>query len=117
MAAYVLQPDLFTTRRNTMASTQHHNSLTAAGSPRGASADGHVLQLDQVQERIGDWVAEHPWTMIGVAAGAGVAVGAASRLRAVNELARVAAATASGVAVRLAVNSLAQWFQRERPLG
>lgn len=99
-----------------MASSQQHNSLTAGGASRhSASADGDVLPL--VQERVGEWVAAHPWTMVGVAAGAGVAIGAATRLRGVNELARVTAATASGIAVRLAVNSLTNWFARERPLG
>ena len=98
-----------------MASTQQHDSLTAGAPFRSASADGDVLPL--VQERVGEWVAAHPWTMVGVAAGAGVALGAATRLSAVNDLARVTAATASGIAVRLAINSLTSWFARERPLG
>jgi hypothetical protein len=55
--------------------------------------------------------------MVGVAAGAGVVLGAAMRLRAVNDLARVTAATASGIAVRLAVNSLTSWIARERTPG
>jgi hypothetical protein len=99
-----------------MASSQQHNSLTAGTDLRNAaSADGHILPL--VQERVSEWVAAHPWTMVGVAAGAGVAIGAATRLRAANELARVTAATASGIAVRLAVNSLTSWFARERSPG
>jgi surfactin synthase thioesterase subunit len=99
-----------------MASSQQHDSLTAR-SNRGqsSSADGINPQVERVQERLGEWVAQRPWTMVGAAAGVGVALGAATRLRPVNELTRVVAATASGVAVRLAINSLTHWFERERP--
>jgi hypothetical protein len=95
-----------------MPSEQQQNSH----SPQAflGSADGIAPQLERVQERVGDWVSDRPWTMVGAAAGVGVALGAATRMRALNDLTRMVAATASGVAVRLAINSLTQWFERER---
>ncbi|HMI90714.1 MAG TPA: hypothetical protein VK509_05090 [Polyangiales bacterium] len=97
-----------------MPSSQQQNSPSATATL--GSADSIGPQLERVQERVGDWVSDHPWTMVGAAAGVGVALGAATRVRALNDLTRMVAATASGVAVRLAINSLTQWFERERPL-
>jgi hypothetical protein len=74
-------------------------------------------QLAQVQDRVADLVAQQPWTMIGAAAGIGLACGAASRSAVARELTRTATATASGMAVRVALDALAQWFERERARG
>ena len=98
-----------------MPTSQPHNGLSAEASL--GSADGLPPQLERVQQRVGEWVSDHPWTMIGAAAGVGVALGAATRTRAMNDLTRTVAATASGIAVRLAIDSLTRWFERERPLG
>jgi hypothetical protein len=93
-----------------MASTHEPSSPNAHHQPRFTSADGEHPAFARAQVRLDDWVAERPWTMVGAAAGLGLALGAASRSRAVGEMSRMVAATASGVAVRLAVNSLTQWF-------
>jgi len=98
-----------------MPSSQPQNSHGAQAAL--GSADGIGPQLERVQERVGEWVSDHPWTMVGAAAGVGVALGAATRTRAMNDLTRTVAATASGIAVRLAIDSLTRWFERERPLG
>ena len=104
-----------------MAITQEPSSPNAHDQARFTSADGDRAAFARVQaraqERLEDLVAERPWTMVGAAAGVGLAIGAASRSRAVSELSRMVAATASGVAVRLAINSLTQWFARERRIG
>src|SRR6187200_1682011 len=88
-AAYVLQPALFTPPGANMASSQQHNSHTQE---LRSSADGmgpQLEQLERVQERVGVWVSDHPWTMVGAAAGVGVALGAATRMRAMNDLTRM----------------------------
>lgn len=84
----------------------------AARSNRGAN-DAEAL-LGRAQERLGDLVSERPWTMVGAAAGVGLALGAVSRTRASNDLVRMVSGTASGMAVRYAFDALAQWFERER---
>lgn len=68
-------------------------------------------QFEIAQERLGDWVAERPWAMVGAAAGVGVLVGAASRSRTTDEIGRMLASTAGGIATRFALNTLAQLFQ------
>ena len=67
-----------------------------------------------MRERVVALVAQRPWTMLGAAAGIGLACGAASRTNAARELTRLATATASGAAVRFALDALGQWFERSR---
>ena len=80
----------------------------------GDGDHGSAAELDLVRERIAALVAQRPWTMLGAAAGLGLACGAASRTNAARDLTRTAAATGSGIAVRFALDALAQWFERAR---
>jgi hypothetical protein len=63
-------------------------------------------------EPVREWVDEQPWAMVGAAAGVGLALGAASRSsRMTGNAVQMIAATASGVAVRVAMNALLQWLE------
>jgi hypothetical protein len=63
-------------------------------------------------EPVREMVSEQPWAMIGAAAGLGFALGAATRSsRLTGHVSQMLAATASGVATRLAITSLVQWLE------
>jgi hypothetical protein len=57
-------------------------------------------------------VDEQPWAMVGAAAGLGLALGAATRSsRLAGSVTQMLAATASGVATRVAITALVQWLE------
>jgi hypothetical protein len=63
-------------------------------------------------EPVREWVNEQPWAMVGAAAGLGVALGAATRSsRLTGNVSQMLAATVSGVATRMAINTLMQWLE------
>jgi hypothetical protein len=68
--------------------------------------------LVPLPEPVREWVQEQPWLMVGAAAGIGLAVGAAGRRsRLGGGLGQMLASTASGAAVRVAINTLVQWLE------
>lgn len=85
---------------------------------RNGSAASHSRSLRHesdpgpLPEPVREWVDEQPWAMVGAAAGIGLALGAASRnSRVTGSAVQMIAATASGVAVRVAMNTLLQWLE------
>lgn len=85
---------------------------------RNGSAARHARSLKResdpgpLPEPVREWVDEQPWAMVGAAAGVGLALGAASRSsRMTGNAVQMIAATASGVAVRVAMNALLQWLE------
>jgi hypothetical protein len=89
--------------------TVHRRNGSAASPTRQARSE---RDPDPLPEPVREMVREQPWAMVGAAAGLGVALGAATRSsRLTGNVSQMLAATVSGAATRLAINSLVQWLE------
>ena len=108
--------------QNPHSPTRRNGSIARSSSgrkPRSTAQQEDGETGSEIQERVEEWVQERvderPWTMVGAAAGIGLAIGALSRPAQASNIGRMLTATASGVAVRLAINTLVEWLGAQQP--
>jgi hypothetical protein len=94
------------TQAKSAANRRNGSAARPVHQPRAERDDGPL------PEPVREMVNEQPWAMVGAAAGLGVALGAATRSsRLTGGVTQMLAATVSGVATRMAINTLVQWLE------